>query len=221
MILLLYAPLLLFFIPIYSQSLSEFTNERSKKDPARSLETSALFSEIITKYNSSSGVTMNFQKKTYLKLLQKHRFSTGKIFLSKGQVCVEVTDSMNTRLIFNKHHLWHQVSKPSGEIKTLKINLKKEVKNQAIISFLFNPDKFFQMFQFTSNRQKGRAFIFDFRPSDELKNINHLSVKIENRRLLQLRLEWKDTGNWEEYKFSDIRMNQKIPGKAFKPHKSS
>ena len=179
-----------------------------------------LFQEIIQKYKNSSGVIMNFQKKTHLKILQKTRKSSGKIFLSQGLMKLEIKDSMNTEIIFDKTHLWYKTSTPDGKIKTVKIDFKNKVKNKAIVSFLFNPDLFFQVFRFVSSRSKGRATIFEFLPIQKTENISRFSIKIEGDRILLVQVEWKDLNTLEEYTFSDIRMNQKIPAKAFKAHKS-
>ena len=179
-----------------------------------------LFQKIIHKYKISSGVTMNFEKKTYLKFLKKNRYSKGKIFLSQGLMKLQIQDTLNTQIIFDKTHLWYQTVTPERKTKTTKINLKTEAKNKAIISFLFNPDLFFQVFYFVSARSKGRTTIFEFLPIQKTDNISRLSVKIESDRVLLVQVEWRDLNTLEEYTFSDIRMNQKIPAKTFKLHKS-
>ena len=202
--------LFFFFLPLISHPESLQTNTAPINEENR------LFQKIIQKYKNSSGVTMNFKKNTHLKFLKKNRYSTGKIFLSQGLMKLDIEDSMNTRLIFDKNNLWYQTSTPEGKIKTAKIDLKKEIQNKAIISLLFNPDLFFQVFRFVSSRSKGRTTILEFLPIQKQQNISRLSIKIESDRILQLELEWEDLGTVEEYTFSDIRMNQKIPEKTFK-----
>ena len=180
-----------------------------------------LFQKIIHKYKTNSGVTMNFEKKTHLKFLQKIRTSNGKIFLSQGLMKLEIQDAMNTQLFFNKTQLWYQTVTPEKKIKTIKINIKTEDKNKAVISFLFNPDLFFQVFQFESASSKGRTTVFEFLPIQSTEHIRRLAIKIESDRILLVQVEWRELDTLEEYIFSDIRMNQKIPIKIFKVHKSS
>ena len=171
------------------------------------------FKKILKRYSQNSGVKMLFKKKTILKLLNKQKISHGKIFLSSGQILLAVKDHFNTRILFDGNDLWYIRSPKNQEIVKIKLEETKEEKKP--ISFLFNPDLFFQKFRFISSRFKGRSQILNFEPIDAHSEIQRFSAKVEGKLILMIWLKWKDLGNEEEYSFSHIQFNQDIPAHYF------
>ena len=169
------------------------------------------FKKIIQKYVQSTGVKMNFEKKTFLKLLNKIKISKGEILISKGSIVLKVEDYLKTRILSDRNHLWYITSPPRERKQIVKINLKNVAdKDKAFLSFLFYPELFFQVFQFVSSRPKGRTWILDFKPVNDDSDIQSFSVKVDGKLILKAWLKWKSLGNEEEYTFSNIRFNQKI-----------
>ena len=174
------------------------------------------FKNIIQRYKLSSGVTMNFDKETTLALLKKTKLSKGFVFLSGAKVALEVKDSLNTRILFDGKSLWYTAFPPGGKKQVMKISDKEKGWNKALLSLLFRPEVFFQEFRFVSSRPKGRTWLLDFEPKTSAE-IKTFSLKVDGTRLLKLWILWRSTGNKEVYTFSNIRFNQKISARRFKP----
>ena len=174
----------------------------------------------IHKYTQNKGVKMGFKKKTYLKLLKKTKKSTGEILISKGHFVLKVRDHLNTQILFDGKALWH-ISFPAGAKKQVeKVSFSKNQKKYSL-SLLFSPDLLFQHFRFISSRPKGRTWILHFKPVQKSAEISSFSVKMDGNLILGVWLKWKNSENEEEYTFSNIRFNQDISLKAFKPGKQS
>lgn len=158
---------------------------------------------------------MHFKKKTYLKLLKKTKKSTGEILISKGAFVLQVKDHLNTQILFDRKNLWHIVS-PVGEKKQIsQIHLKQAEQNRQMLSILFLPETLFQTFRFVSSRVKGRTWILNFRPIDKHSEVKNLSIKVDGNLILKALLKWKNSGNEEEYVFSNIRFNQSFSNQLF------
>ena len=170
------------------------------------------FKGIVQKYAKNSGVKMNFKKKTYLSLLGKTKQSAGTLFLSKGTFILKGDDTLKTKLFFDGKDLWHTTHPPGEKKQTIKVDLKSTQKNP--LSFLFQPDLFFQKFKFISAHPKGRTWVLNFEPVNPQWEIKSFEVKIEGKRILQVKLKWKDPENKEEYSFSHIRFNQQASQKG-------
>ncbi len=158
---------------------------------------------------------MNFEKKVYLKLLKKTKFSSGEFFLSKGRIVLKVKDALNTRILFDKNQLWYITSPPKEKEQIVRRDIKNSDQNKLLLSFLFRPDFLFQEFRFVSARSKGRTWILDFEPVRKGSEIKSFSVKVDGKLILKIGIKWDSLGNEEEYTFSDIRFNQNIPARYF------
>lgn len=169
------------------------------------------FRKVIQKYVQNSGVKMNFEKKTYLHLLKKTKVSRGEILISKGSIVLKIEDSLKTRVLSDRNHLWY-ITSPLGEQKQIvKVDLKDVAsKNKVFLSFLFYPDLFFQNFHFVSTRRKGRTWVLEFKPVSSDSDIKSFAVKVDGRLILKAWLKWKSLGNKAEYTFFHIRFNQEI-----------
>ena len=194
----------LLFIFLFSSPLPAFSSVGVKK--------------IMERYTKNSGVKMKFKKNTYLNLLKKTKTSSGKIFLSNGSVFLKVEDVLNTRILFDGTRLWY-ITSPEGEGKQIiPVKLNKAQGNKPLLSALFHYDLFFRSFSFIGSRLKGRTQIWNFKPKRDDSDIHSFSVKVEGNLVLKIWLQWKNTGNKEEYTFFNIRFNQNIPPKYFKVH---
>ena len=142
--------------------------------------------------------------------------SEGEIFLSKGRILLEVNDHLNTRILFDGNGLWYIRSPKKKEKQIVKMNLETAYGNKVFISFLFEPNLFFQSFRFVSSRFKGRSQILNFETIDADSEIQSFSAKVEGKLILTAWLKWKNLGNEEEYSFSNIRFNQDIPDHYFR-----
>ncbi|MCY4322042.1 MAG: outer membrane lipoprotein carrier protein LolA [Bdellovibrionaceae bacterium] len=177
------------------------------------------FKNLIQGYAKNSGVRMDFEKKTYLKLLHKTKTSKGEIFLSKGSILLKIEDPLKTKIIFDGKHLWY-ITSPAGEKKqVLEWDIQTSLKNKSLLSFLFHPHLLFQNFRVVHSRPKGRTWIFQFEPIHNNSEIQSFSVKVDGKRILTAWIKWKNLGNEEKYTFSNIQFNQKIPLKYFQVSK--
>lgn len=159
---------------------------------------------------------MDFEKKTYLKLLKKTKVSKGEILMSKGSLALKMEDNLKTRIISDRNYLWYITSPPGEQEQTVKIDLGEMAgKNKVFLSLLFSPELLFQQFHFVSSRPKGRTWILDFKPVKTDSEIQSFSVKVDGRLILKAWIKWKNLGNEEEYTFSNIRFNQKISSENF------
>lgn len=159
---------------------------------------------------------MNFEKKTYLKLLKKTKVSKGEILMSKGSIALKMEDNLKTSIVSDRNYLWYMTSPPGEQKQTVKIDLRKVTgKNKMFLSLLFSPELLFQQFRFFSSRPKGRTWILDFKPVENDSEIQSFSVKVDGRLILKAWIKWKNLGNEEEYTFSNIRFNQKMAPENF------
>ena len=173
------------------------------------------FRQIVRNYAQNSGVKMNFQKETYLKLLQKTKTSTGHIMLSKGSMLLNFSDALKTRILFDRNYLWYMTAAEGEKRKIIKIDLKTSSKGKTLLSFLFYPDLLFKEFRFVSSRTKGRTWILNFEPADSGSEIESFSIKVDGKLILKTWFKWKNPANEEIYTFSNIRFNQTISKKNF------
>ncbi len=172
------------------------------------------FLRVIEIYKSSSGVTMNFEKITHLEFLNKTRKSSGKIFLAKGLLRLDLRDDMKTSFIFDKKRIWYLNVFRGKKKKAVGFDLKKQGMGTFNLSILFDKNRFLEFFRLLSSYLKGRARVLKFQALQS-KDVKFLSLKMEGSVILTLWVEWKN-GNKEEYQFSDIQLNQKIPIKYFR-----
>ena len=166
-------------------------------------------------YEQKGDVVMRFKKTTYIPLLEKQIISTGRIFLSKGRVRLNVDDPLHTSFIFIKQVLWYitcpdRVQAPG----VMKWDLLKQAGAGRMILALFNKDLFGKMFRFVSWKMKGRARVFSFAPVDLKSDVQALSLKTSDHLLLKADLKWKNL-NLEEYAFFDIRLKQSLRADLF------
>ena len=138
------------------------------------------FKEIVQKYAQNSGVKMNFNKKTSLTLLGKTKKIYRELFFyPKGTFILKGKDTLKTKLVFDGKELWH-TTHPPGE-KKQNYKSRSQIYPKKSLSFLFQPDLFFQKFKFISSHQKGRTWILNFQPLDPEWEIKSFWVKIEGK----------------------------------------
>ncbi len=169
---------------------------------------------VLKQYETKPTVTMNFKKKSFLKLLKKRYTSSGKVFLSSHHMVV-LMEGENTKVVIDKKKdiLWY-VKSPS---QVYQKNLKTGDGDLSVLPLVFSPRAFLKAFRFVSIRSKGRSAIWEFVPRNHgSQRIKALFLKMENKLVLTVRVQWKELGNEEEYEFSDIRFNQTVDNKYFR-----
>ena len=170
------------------------------------------FQEILQQYQQSSGVKMAFKKRAYFPLLRKTKTSSGEIFLSGKNILLSLEDHLKTHILFDGQKWRHLVTPPGEKQKVTVIQIDQN------ISVLFQPETFFQKFEFISQKIKGRTYILDFSPKNKKSPLSLLSVQVENNRILEVKMHWQDSGNEETFAFSNIQFNQKMAPSVFKPN---
>lgn len=173
-----------------------------------------LMQAVLKQYENKPTVTMNFEKKSFLKLLKKKYTSSGRVFLSSHQMVV-LMDGENTKVVIDKKKniLWY-VKNPSSQVH--RQSFKTGNGDLNILPLVFSPQAFLKTFRLVSTRSKGRSAIWEFAPKNPgTSRIKTLFLKMENKLILKVRIQWKELGNEEEYEFSDIRFNQKVDSKYF------
>ena len=167
---------------------------------------------ILTSYETSRGVTMNVKKRSVLKLLKKEYVSEGKIFLSQGFLALYLEKGARVVLDIKKGVLWYISGLGTGSEQV--VRQTGPGKKADLLGWVFSREKLVENFRFVSLRQKGRTHVLEFAPLRE-GDIKTLSLKVEGRLLLEVRIQWKSLGNEERYEFSDIQFNRKMDRRHF------
>lgn len=133
----------------------------------------------------------------------------GVLHLKGGKFHLSLKGNPSSLTVFDGQSLWYQ----ADTNEKLLVFLKNPLPIQILSSF-FNEKIFFETFSIQNSRKKNNNYIFQLIPNKEIKGLDEIFIKV-GRYISELRIIWKDLGNWQSYHFS-MPFEKKIPDNFFK-----
>jgi outer membrane lipoprotein-sorting protein len=173
------------------------------------------------RYKDAASITMAVQKNLKLGLLAQEKKSSGRIWISKGRMRMELDGPEKTLLIVNKKNLF-AVTYPSAEFKDAPVQVikadmaTKKGRSQNMLSVLTAGGvlKFFTApsVQLVPNGEK----IFFLQPKSDQVDFKRAQMRTskDGKTITELKY-WDVQDNETDLVFSDIQFGTKIPSTQF------
>lgn len=181
-----------------------------------------LVQSTMARYQNAKAVKIRVKKKVTLALLDEKKESEGQLFLSKGQMRLEIGKPENSMVIMNSSNIWVITPTPEelgGRPQVLKIN-SKEMKTQAKapIAVLLGPSAAWRLFQISEEREEGDVVYVSLKPktAGSMGELVSVQLEIKKKERLLKRLAYKDElENETTFEFIKTQFSVKVPKSKF------
>jgi outer membrane lipoprotein-sorting protein len=165
--------------------------------------------------------SMNVERTTKIALLEQERKANGKLWVSGGQLRMELDGEEKTLLVVNKKNLW-AVTFPSAEFKDTPVQVikadasSKKGRSKNLVALL-SQGGFLKFFLPTAvEKQQGGDVMFFLSPRQEQGDIKRAQVRVtaEGKKHLALNY-WDDRDNEVKMNFTDVKFEKSFDEKLF------
>ena len=178
-------------------------------------------SKISDRYRLAKTVSMKVAKTLKLGLLGEERKSTGQLWLSKGQLRMELAGSEKTLLVVNKNNLW-AVTYPAPEFKDAAVQVikaqtnSKKAKAQALTGLL-GAGGFAKSFKATAVQVlDGGDVSYFLQPAQDQSDFKRAQIRVakDAKSIVELHY-WDERDNETIFQFSETTFGAKSDPKLF------
>ena len=176
-----------------------------------------LLRQVDQKYQKQHGIHIEFKKSILLGILGTKKSSEGELWLSDGQMRLDIKKPESSRVVAGLEFLWIESPVLDGERpQVLKTTLNsKKAQSQALIQLLTRGGVF-KHFRVTGVKIDGKRLNYFLQPDQSSVEFKRAQIQVDpqSRELLTLKY-WDQMDNETTYTFIKTEFDQKLDKKIF------
>lgn len=175
--------------------------------------------DILSRYQKSTLVELDLEKKVIVAVMGTERVHKGKAFLAAKRFRLETFEPEKTLIVYDGSTLWNVQYPPEesgGKVQIAKAKLDKKNQNQVLLGDLLVEQGLLNKFYFVDAKKDGDNLEITAKPKSSQIQVIDLKFRLQTKERVIQEIEYSDElGNTTIMKFSNTQFKKKKNAKLF------